>query len=400
MSRVAYLCGSPRISTRFQAEEHGPACHVQGAIGGFRSAGWDVSPYIVGDRVPPRWLAGKGLHSSAGGLKRMAADVFRMASNFHHGRKAFREMSGNADWAYERFGVFQSMGAVFQRAGIPWILETNTPFALENSWEPARKSVCFSRAAREHERRAYQCCDALVVQTLALKDIVIRFAGIGAEKIVVVPNAVGLQRFDAPPPIRKFSGPTIGFVGALRRWQALENPIRAIRDLADEGMPYNLVIVGAGEKQQEWRGLVQALGLEERVVFAGSIPMEQIPAWIAGFDIGFCGPLGSVAGQPMYFSPLKLYEYMAAAKPVLASSHDDARRLIVPGETGYLFETDSLPDLERVLRQAWTERDSWSAMGVRARNMIAAGHTWDIRIKDMIAQLHEFLPARSLRAVG
>ena len=391
MSRVAYLSGSPRISTRFQAEEHGPACHVQGAINGFRSAGWDVVPYIVGDRVPPRLVAGKGLRSGAGALKRMGADGFRRASNFYHGRKAFRELRGNADWAYERFGVFQSMGAAFQRAGIPWILETNTPFALENAWEPARRSAWFSRAACEHERRAYQGCDALVVQTPALKDIVIRFAGIRAEKIIVVPNAVELKRFSDPMPFRRFSGPTIGFVGALRRWQALENCIRAIRNLADEGMPYHLVIVGAGEKQQEWRELTQALGLADRVFFAGSIPMGQIPAWIAGFDIGFCGPLGSVAGQPMYFSPLKLYEYMAAAKPVLASSHEDARRLVVHGETGYLFEPDSPPDLERALRQAWRERDSWPALGVRARQVIAAGHTWEIRIRGMIADLQNLL---------
>jgi glycosyltransferase involved in cell wall biosynthesis len=393
MSRVGYLSGSPRISTRFQAGEHGPACHVLGTISGFRSAGWEVFPYIVGDRVPLPRLAGPEFRSRPAGLKRLGADVFRIGSNFWHGRKAHREMGGNVDWAYERFGVFQSLGRAFQRSGIPWVLETNTPFALENALEPARKSVWFQKAARDHELQAYRGCDALIVQTAALKEIILKFAGLRAEKLFVVPNAVDLKRFSDPAPVRIFSGPTIGFVGALRRWQALEYLIHAIHDLAREGIPYNLVIIGDGEKRRQWQKLAQALGVGDRVFFADSIPTGQIPAWIAGFDIGFCGQARSVASQPMYFSPLKLYEYMAAAKPVLASGHQDSRRLIVPGETGYLFNPDSLPDLERALRQAWNERDSWSTMGIKAREVIRNGHTWEIRIKAMVAQLQNFLPA-------
>ena len=398
MMRVGYLSGSPRISTRVQAEEHGPACHILGTLSGFRSAGWGVFPYIVGDRVPLSWVSGPGLRSRFGACRRLAADMLRIASNQWHRRKAYRELGGNLDWVYERYGVFQSLGLIFQKQGIPWILETNTPFALENERETSRRSVCLRTAARSHEKRAYQRCDALVVQTAALKDIVIDFTRMDAEKVFVVPNAVDIARFSDPAPVRKFPSPTIGFVGALRRWQALDNLIRAIGDLGREGIAYNLVIIGEGEKQHEWRRLAQTVGVAARVCFAGSVPFGEIPAWIAGFDIGFCGQAGSVAGRPMYFSPLKLYEYMAAARPVLASDHEDARRLVVPGETGFLFAPDSLPALTVVLRQAWHERGRWPAMGRRARQVIASGHTWDVRIHSTIAQLQGFLRAKGFPA--
>jgi len=400
MSSVGYLSGSPRISTGTRGKEHGPACHILGTISGFRSAGWQVFPYIVGDRMPLGRVAGVELPARSAALKRGGADIFRIGSNYWHGRKAYLDMGEKVDWVYERFGVFQALGMTFQRSGLPWVLETNTPFALENSLESGRRTTCFQRAARKHELRTYQRCDALIVQTVALKEIVLDFAQVNHEKVFVVPNAVDMNRFLDPAVVRKFAGPTIGFVGALRRWQALEYPIRALGNLSREGIRYNLVIVGAGEKSREWQKLARDLGVLDRIFFAGAIPMDQIPSWIAGFDLGFSGQAGSVAAKSMYFSPLKLYEYMAAAKPVLASAHEDSQRLIIPGETGYLFKPDSLPDLERAMRQAWRERDLWSGLGSRARALISSGHTWEIRISRMIAQLQEFLRARGFHAVG
>ncbi len=400
MKRVGYLSGSLRISTRFQAEEHGPCCHVLGTLSGLRCAGWEVFSYIVGDRVPLRWAAGLNLRPHPGPLKLLAFDLARLGSNRWHRRNAFLGAGADLDWVYERYGVFQSLGSPFQRRGIPWILETNTPFALENEHETARRSVYFRSAARRHERWAYQRCDALVVQTEALKDIVIDFARIEAAKVFVVPNAVDITRFQGPAMFRKFSGPTIGFVGALRRWQTLDALIRAIADLGRSGMTYNLVIIGEGEKRPEWQRLAQAVGVAGHVHFAGSVPLSQIPAWIAGFDIGFCGQSGSVAGRPMYFSPLKLYEYMAAAKPVLASDHADARRLVIADETGFLFEADSPASLQAGLRKAWLKRDSWPAMGLRAQRLIATGHTWEKRIGDAIVNLEGFLLQKGFRPPG
>jgi len=367
---------------------------------GFRSAGWSVFPYIVGDRVLVSWVTAPKLHERSSGRKRLGADIMRIGSNFWHGRSAYRRIGKKVDWVYERFGVFQSLGSIFQRHGIPWILETNTPFALENNFEPGRKTVHFQNAAKNHEVQVYRRCDALIVQTSALKEIVLEFADIRPDKIFVVPNAVDLKRFVDPPPIRKFAGPTLGFVGALRRWQALEHALHAIHDLSREGLCYSLVIVGEGAKRKEWQELARDLGLSARVFFAGSIPMEQIPSWIAGFDMGFCGQSERVAARPMYFSPLKLYEYMAAAKPVVASSHEDAQRLVVQGKTGYTFAPDSLPALVNALRRAWHERDSWREMGLRARQVIASGHTWEARINGMIADLKHFLQSRGSRAVG
>ncbi len=51
----------------------------------------------------------------------------------------------------------------------------------------------------------------------------------------------------------------------------------------------------------------------------------------------------------MYHSPLKLYEYMAMAKPVVASAFEDAQRVIRDRETGFLFQPGDKEDLKRTL---------------------------------------------------
>jgi hypothetical protein len=137
---LGYLAGAPRVSTRPEAGLSGPRAHVLGVIRAFTRLGWQVRPFIAGDRVPPAWNAG---HRSETALRsrwiaRLAADLLRLALGVINGFRASREV-GNVDWAYERFGSFQALGWWFRRKGTPWILETNVVFFLESAGD--RKAV-------------------------------------------------------------------------------------------------------------------------------------------------------------------------------------------------------------------------------------------------------------------
>jgi glycosyltransferase involved in cell wall biosynthesis len=93
----------------------------------------------------------------------------------------------------------------------------------------------------------------------------------------------------------------------------------------------------------------------------------------------------------MYHSPLKLYEYMAMAKPIVASAFEDAKRTLTEGETGFLFEPGQKEDLKRALRQAYRSRDQLDKMGDRARQMAIAHHSWIARMRDMTDRLETIL---------
>jgi glycosyltransferase involved in cell wall biosynthesis len=97
----------------------------------------------------------------------------------------------------------------------------------------------------------------------------------------------------------------------------------------------------------------------------------------------------------MYHSPIKLYEYMAMAKPLLASDFADARQLIDGRDTGFLFAADQPDSLKAALRRVHADRHRLPLMGRAARALVAAEHTWQARAEAMIESLDSLLAAPS-----
>jgi glycosyltransferase involved in cell wall biosynthesis len=295
-----------------------------------------------------------------------------------NGQRAWRELGSDVDWVYERFAAFQSLGQNFQRRGIPWILETQAAFYEEAKLE--RKSLVLSGLARELELGAYRRCDVLICVSHALRDLLMHEAHLPAAKVLVVPNGVDPAVFDPgrEPPVRSFEGFTVGYAGSLTPWQGLDLLLHAMHGLQASGIQINLVVIGEGIMRAGWEVLARDLGLAGRVRFLGRLPQAQVPGIIGGCDIGFTGHIPSRHGS-VYHSPLKLYEYLAMRKPVVASASEDAQAVIREGENGFMYQAGDLSSLTRALGRAWTFRESLEAMGFRARDEIIAHHTWKHR---------------------
>jgi glycosyltransferase involved in cell wall biosynthesis len=115
---------------------------------------------------------------------------------------------------------------------------------------------------------------------------------------------------------------------------------------------------------------------------------------VEGFDVCYSGQVDlKTAG--MYLSPLKLYEYLAMAKPVVAAEFADARRLIRDGETGFLFQSGDKQDLKRAITEAWLSRQKLPAMGLLGREEVVAQHSWKARVAQMIEDINRVLGERS-----
>ncbi len=398
--RLGYLSAAPTVSTRPDAYSAGPRAHILGVINGFRTQGWTVDPFIVGDRVGRKVTKGT-LQAS---LERWPAlrpvgDAARLLLAARNRRAAWAELGSRVDWVYERFATMQVLGRRFKKQGIPWILETQGLFYYETRVE--RSTVGLSRLAERIEKAAYRDCDALICISPALKELIVEECGVPPDKILVVPNAVELERFDLEqvdleknPNMRYFEDPTIGFVGALIGWQVLDRLIEALGDLAREGLRFGLVVVGDGVMRESWEALAGRCGIADRVRFLGRVPATEVGRYMAGFDIGYAGAAAMQIGT-MYHSPIKLYEYMAMAKPLLASDFADARQLVEGRDTGFLFAADQPESLKAALRRVHAERYRLPRMGQAARSLVAAEHTWQARAAAMIESLDSLLAAPS-----
>ena len=384
---VGYLSAGPRVSTHADATEGGARAHVSGVIHGFEEQGWNVRPFIVGDRMKRARTSAHASTGTSNPLRALAVDVARVGLSTVNAQRAWRELGPSVDLVYERFASLQSLGHVFKARGIPWLLETNAVLFHEARTE--RDSLALWKYARRQEIRAYQLCDLLICISDPLRDMIVEATGVAAEKIIVMPNGVDTLVFDPElhPPIRLFDEPTIGFVGSLYGWQRLDLLMKAIAVLRDTGMQWKLTVVGTGPSHDEWVRMSHDLGLTEHVRFVGRVSWHEVPAYINGFDIGYSGQV-LTSEAPVYFSPLKLYEYMAMAKPVVATESVDAVDLV--GRRGFGFLVDPVQsatdDLVRGLREAWEARESLVDMGVAARAEIVANHSWSARVGSLLDQ--------------
>src|SRR5262249_5980169 len=138
-------------------------------------------------------------------------------------------------------------------------------------------------------------------------------------RVHVVPNGVNPDRFpeDLPPSYPGAPGTfTVGFVGTLKPWHGLQTLVHAFDRLHAIDTAARLLVVGEGPERSRLEADLSARGLQEAVHCTGPVDPAEIPGLLASME-------AAVAPYPnlrdFYFSPLKVYEYMAAGCAVVAS---------------------------------------------------------------------------------
>ncbi len=393
--RLGFIAGAPRISTNPNAEMSGPRSRVLGLIQGFDSLNWSVEPFIVGDRTPQKWSA-KGSEAlvSKGFVRTLAVDLVRLGLGAFNSWKSWRELGQKVDWVYEYAATLQCLGWIFQKQGIPWILQVEALLYYEAKAE--RKALVLDGIAKKLEIWSYRQCDVIACVSETLKEILVAEIGIDEKKIVLVPNGVDIQFLNPQlhQPKRLFADFTIGFVGSLYSWAGLNLLLEAIYELKTDDYQISLVVVGDGEMKKAWLTQAQALGIDDKVKFIGRVPWEEVPQYIAGCDICFSGQIQLQMGK-MYLSPMKLYEYMSMGKPVIASAFEDAQRLVIPGETGFLFQPGNKDSLKNAVIQAVDAQDQFSSMGDKARKQIEVEHSWTNRVQHLLEETEKILQEKT-----
>ena len=380
--RLGYLSGALRVSTRPDAEASGPRTHVVGFLRAAERCGWDVHRFVVGDTPAAQRLAPAGRAEAVRGsrAKQAATDALRLAAGVRNRRQAWRELGGSVDLVYERFASFQALGAAFQRRGVPWVLETQGPYFHEAKQE--RGAMVLTGPARRIELGAYRRCDLLVCVSEPLRALLVEL-GVPESQTFVLPNGVDPERFDARPPMAS-DRLTVGFVGTVRRWQGVDTLVEAVALARGRGVPVGAVVVGDGPDLDALRALAVARGGGDHISFPGRVPADEVPSHLASVDLGFSGHLPLLGGH-MYHSPLKLYEYLAMGKPLLAADHPEARSLVEETGAGALFPAGDAAALADVLEAI--DVDAVRAASTRVRSVVLERHSWDARLQALEAEL-------------
>ena len=169
-------------------------------------------------------------------------------------------------------------------------------------------------------------------------------------------------------------GPVVCFVGNLHIWQGLEVLVEAVA-IARRARDLRVLIVGGGPLRRGLEERAASLGLTGTFAFTGSVDYAAVPLFISASDVGVAPLLPKPSGDSGY-SPLKVYEYLACGRPVVASrvkglefiEEQHVGRLAEPNDPVSLAEA-----LVTLVKEPESERDE---MGARGRRLIEKQHTW------------------------
>jgi glycosyltransferase involved in cell wall biosynthesis len=292
--------------------------------------------------------------------------------------KAIR--SFRPDFVYERYAANTFAGlAAARRHGVPFVLEINSPLALEKE---EHDGLFFRGVTRGIERRLAAGADVTLAVTRVLARI-LESDGVPAGKVVVMPNGVRREcgangdgaafrrRLGIPDGV-----PVAGFVGWFRPWHGLERLLQAAASPAWREARVHLVLAGDGPAMpvlREMRGA--SPDLQERVALCGSVPRGEIESALAAFDIAVQPAVTS------YACPMKILEYMAAGCAIVAPGSENVKELLTHGETALLCPGDANPameDLSAAVLALARDPDLRARLGAAARRRIfERGYLWE-----------------------
>jgi glycosyltransferase involved in cell wall biosynthesis len=281
------------------------------------------------------------------------------------------------DVLYERYCMFGWGGVeLSRRYRIPLILEVNGPDCMEQA---GYEKFTLTRTAERMESEILRHADILIVLSQWLKNWALSL-GVEATRVRVLPNAVSEQVFggelsgDAIRARHGLGGKSvIGFVGSFQKWHDLKGLLRVFAGLYDKDPNLRLLLVGDGNQRKALQKSVRELGLSDVVIFPGRIPHEQVPAYIAGMDVTVV-PYGSL--MDFYFSPLKLFEYMAVGRPTVAAALGQIAEVVEHGKTGWLYPAGDNGRLAEGIATLLYDQQLARRIGEAARKIVLNRYTW------------------------
>lgn len=268
------------------------------------------------------------------------------------------------DCLYERYNLFLPSGVwVSKKFNLPMLLEVNAPLYDERK---KYNGISLNGLARWSERYAWKNADKVlpVTQVLAKR---ISEEDVAESKIVVIPNGIDEDKFsksvDHPDRRDEFGLEdklVLGFTGFMREWHGLEDVLELLLNRTNR----HFFVVGDGPAREALEAKAKKLGVVDQVTITGVVKRDEISQYVRLFDIAL---------QPdvvPYASPLKLFEYLALGRAIIAPDTENIREILEHGKNALLYNKDDKQGFFRLVEQLCNDEILRHKLGHAAKQTI------------------------------
>jgi glycosyltransferase involved in cell wall biosynthesis len=361
--------------------EGGASVHVNSFIAACRRQGHGVTE--VASFVPPY----RGDKAQWSIWKKAATRLRWFTDNFRYAWRIQCEIRlHRPDAVVMRFDAMHRLflAVLVARMMRPLVLEVNAVRSIERSGG--------SKPATDHlDAVCFRLKPGIFTVSERMKDHMIATYGLAADAVEVIENGVDPELFNPAVSGREIRTKlgledryVLGFIGSFKPWHGVGHLVEIGNVLNDRIPNLAVLLVGSGGAQETYRDQIRQRGLEDVFVFAGHVEHGEIPKYLAAMDVlmsphakeGFIGEF--------HGSPLKIFEYMAMGKPIVAAPLGQIGTIIEDGISGYLIPSEDTAAVANVVCSLFAEPELSARLGRNAVERVRDCYTWDVNARRVI----------------
>lgn len=279
-----------------------------------------------------------------------------------------------------KIGVF--LGKLLR---IPAVIEINgLPEVEAEMLGISRKEKHFLRSIKAPiYRYLIRSVDSIITVTPGIRREMIKKYNVQSDRISVIENGANVNMFR--PMDQKTCREKLGlnkkakyvcFVGNLAPWQGIEYLVKSSSLIAEKESDARFLIIGYGVMGETLRGMVSDINMSDRFLFTGKIPYEKVPLYINASNV-CVAPFIRARNEKIGLSPLKIYEYLACGKPVVASDIKGVENFLRDSNSGIAVEPENHEELAESILILLQNEDTSKEMGEKGREIVTQKHSWD-----------------------
>lgn len=391
--KILYYSPHPHINL---AAQTGAGTHIREMIQAFRENGHEVSTLIMGGETQEevrQTIAAKpnklkqGLKSLIPGCIWEGIKDWQMAKfDALAQQKLLAKIADfQPDLIYERAAYMQTSGVLAaKKQQIKHILEWNGPFVQERT--QLYGASCYFPFAKKNEHKQLITTTLNVVNSSAIRDYFIKKYKINEAKFQLIPNAINVEMLKTDSSeIEKLRSQyalsdkiVVGFVGQIMEWHGVGILLEAFSLLHQQYTNVRLLIVGDGKMLAAYKQYAIEKGIADKVIFTGKIPHKQVFNHIELMDITV------MPNSNWYGSPVKIFEYGAMGKAIIAPNNIPVRDVMADNEDGILV-APSADALKMALTKLIDNEDLRKKVAISFQQKVLKKHTWKYEAKHLLA---------------